>query len=68
MTLFKISYISSGGQKWDFDTKEARYIRETSTGYALIDNRDAIVYTVPAGLIVEEVKEVKTCLEHEKNL
>ena len=57
MTLFKISYITSGGQKWDFDKKEARYIRETRTGYALIDGRDAIVYTVPAGLIVEEIME-----------
>lgn len=55
MTLFKISYVSSGGQKWDFDTKEARYIRETSTGYALIGGNDEIVYTVPAGLIVEKV-------------
>ena len=57
MALFKISYVTTGGQKWDFDEKEARYIRETSTGYALIDDRDAIVYTVPAGLIVEEIKE-----------
>jgi hypothetical protein len=57
MTLFKISYVSTGGKKWDFDMIEARYIRETSTGYALIDNRDAIVYTVPNGLIVEEVKQ-----------
>jgi len=57
MKLFKISFITADGQKLDFDTIEADYIKETSTGYALIDNRNGtIVYTVPVGLIVERVE------------
>lgn len=60
MSKFKISIISTEpgslfGDKLLIEEKEARYIRETSTGYALIDGRNAIVYTVPAGLIVEEI-------------
>jgi hypothetical protein len=52
MTLFKISFVTTGGKKWDYDTCEADLIKETSTGYALVKDM-AIVYTIPAGLIVE---------------
>jgi len=58
MSIFKISFVTTGGMKWDFDTFEADYIKETSTGYALIDNSNGtIVYTVPAGLVVEKVSK-----------
>jgi len=64
MTLFKISFVTTSGHKLKFDTFEADYIKETSTGYALIDNsKGTIVYTVPAGLIAERINEVHTKCE-----
>jgi hypothetical protein len=64
MKIFRISVIVTSpndpvlpiGSKVFIEDVNADYIREMSTGYALIDNRNgAIVYTVPAGLIVEMV-------------
>lgn len=60
MALFIISLVITRsdivnvGSKMEIDKIEADYIEETSTGYALINNR-SIVYTVPAGLLVEKI-------------
>ncbi len=61
MSLFKISSVRADGKKIVLDTIEADYIKETYTGYALIDNSNGtIVYTVPAGFIAEKIEAVIT--------
>jgi len=64
MSIFKVSLVATHtdiiniGSKIFIDEIKADYIKETKTGYALIDNSNGtIVYTVPAGLIVEKVKK-----------
>ncbi len=63
MCIFRISIVAKqsdhvvniGAKVW-IDEIEADFIKETVTGYALCKyGTDTIVYTVPAGLIVERV-------------
>lgn len=64
MNTFRISLISTNsdgivhiGKKIWVDDVEAEEIKETPSGYCLVDSQGGIVCTVPSGVMVEKITQ-----------